>query len=440
MSLLYNKKLSNFKLISILHSLQHIILNMDQNNAGKLKILQVNKSYYPWVGGIETIIRQLSEGLQDETKLKVLSCQRKGGTTREIVHGVEVYRASSFGVVASVPISVSFFFLFKKLSKNADIVQFHAPFPLGDLACLLSGYKGKVVIWWHSDVVKQKKALIFYKPIMKRFLKRADLILVSSEGVAKGSHYLGPYMNKCKVIHFGCEKQKDRAGQRYLEIHGFDRHVVESISYKQNITNDDELFKEDICDKQEPIENVKKPIEFLFEGRLIYYKGVSFLIEAFAKVKGNVHLTLVGAGKLEAELKEKVQELGIEDKVTFAGFVPDEDIPRYFEQADVFVLPSIERSEAFALVQLEAMAYGIPVINTWLQSGVPEVSLDKITGLTVQPSDAGALAEAMQWMVDHPEERVQMGMRGRQRVTDEFSEDKMVEQVYETYQELCAKS
>lgn len=170
----------------------------------KIRVLQVNKLYYPEIGGIEKTLQQISEGLnqQDDIELKVLVCQKKGRGRVDQVNGVEIHRAGSFGVLASVPISFSFLWKFKEMAKEADVVQFHLPFPLGDLACILSGYRGKVAAFWHSDVVKQKKWMILYRPVMELFLKRADVILVGAEGIAKGSKYLSPYLDKCRIVPF----------------------------------------------------------------------------------------------------------------------------------------------------------------------------------------------------------------------------------------------
>lgn len=372
----------------------------------KIKILQVNKLYYPEIGGIEKTLQQISEGLSEksEVDLKVLVCRKKGRGKTEQIHGVEVHRAGSLGVIASVPISFSFLWKFRKLAKDRDVIQLHLPFPLGDLACLVSGYRGKVVAFWHSDVVKQKKWMILYRPVMERFLKRADLILVGAQGIAKGSAYLQPYLDKCKVVPFAVEDHILNSGREYLTRQGYER--------KNN------------------------QIRFLFIGRLVYYKGCSVLIEALSRMKESAVLTIIGSGVLLDDLKEQCRKSGIADRVKFEGKVSDGRMKECFQTADVLVLPSIERSEAFALVQLEAMAYGIPVINTNLPSGVPEVSIHMETGLTVEPRDAVALAEAMDWMCVHDKDRVAMGMKARERVEKFYTQDIMIKNLLETYYEI----
>lgn len=371
----------------------------------KIKVLQVNKLYYPVIGGIEKVVQQVAEGLNDQTDMKVLVCQNKGRTVTENINGVWVRRASSAGVLASMPISLSFIWQLRKLSKDRDVLQFHMPFPLGDLACLLSGYKGKVVVWWHSDIVRQKKMMKIYRPLMEAFLKRADVIIVATKGNIEGSAYLKPYRKKCVVIPFGVQN-----------------HLYEESTKWLKMNSDD-------ADKSPDQET-----NFLFVGRLVYYKGCKVLLEAFRKVE-HAKLTLVGSGSMEEELKNLAKHYGMENRVTFLGNIGEEKLIEQYKKCDVLVLPSIVRSEAFGLVQIEAMAYGKPVINTHLPSGVPYVSIHKETGLTVEPGNVKELEEAMNWMTEHKEERIEMGKRARMRVEQEYTVEKMLEKVAEVYRE-----
>ena len=371
------------------------------NDRKKLRVLQVNKLYYPVTGGIERVVQQISEGLNDKTDMKVLVCQRKGRTITEQVNGVWVRRSSSLGVLASLPISFSFLWQLRKLSKDRDVIHFHMPFPLGDLACLLSGYKGKVVVWWHSDIVRQEKMMKLYRPLMERFLKRADVIIVATKGHIDGSAYLKPYRDKCIIIPFGVEKQLFKESTKWLE-------------------------------SREEQKETEQETRFLFVGRFVYYKGCKVLIEAFRRVK-NAKLVMVGSGPMEEELQQLVKQYGLEEKVQFLGNISEEQLREQYKACDVFVLPSIVRSEAFGLVQIEAMSYGKPVINTSLPSGVPYVSVHMETGLTVKPKSVKELAKAMNWMVEHKEERLEMGKRARERVEQEYTVEKMLEQVEMVY-------
>lgn len=377
---------------------------------GKIKILQVNKLYYPVTGGVECVVQNIAEGLCNKTDMKVLVCQKKGKRVEEEVHGVPVCRARSHGILFSMPISFDFVKQLRNRAKDRDILHFHMPFPLGDMACLLSGFRGKVVVSWHSDIVKQKKLMMIYKPIMRCFLKRVDVIMVASKGLLNGSCYLKPYADKCRIIPLAIRQDIWEDGEAYLQ--------------RKN--------KEDVTG------NRQRKTQFLFVGRLVYYKGCSVLLNALKQVPEG-ELTMVGHGELEAELKRLCAELNIEDRVHFTGQATDEQVKAYFRDTDVFVLPSIARSEAFGLVQLEAMAYGKPVINTNLPSGVPDVSLDGITGLTVAPEDADALAQAMNWMVEHQAEREAYGKAAKQRLDEVFTLEKILPQIYGVYEELLEK-
>jgi rhamnosyl/mannosyltransferase len=183
----------------------------------------------------------------------------------------------------------------------------------------------------------------------------------------------------------------------------------------------------------------EKKLNFLFIGRLVYYKGCTVLIEAFSKMKQDAELTIIGDGVLKEELMKQAAAGDAADRIRFAGRVDDEELKHCMEEADVFVLPSVERSEAFGLVQLEAMAYGTPVINTNLASGVPEVSIHGETGLTAAPGDAESLAAAMEWMCTHPEERIQMGIAARKRLEEMFTEEKPIKNLREIYEDAGGK-
>ncbi|MGB8452457.1 MAG: glycosyltransferase [Anaerocolumna sp.] len=368
----------------------------------KIKILQINKLYYPVTGGIERVVQQIAEGLKEKTDMEVLVCRNRGKTVTEDINGVKITRAGSLGILSSMPISLAFISKLRKLSKDKDVLHFHMPFPLGDLACLLSGYKGKVVVWWHSDIVRQKKLMKLYRPIMERFLKRADVIIVATQGHIDGSDYLPGYRDKCAIIPFGVEPMIEYRGAQYLK-------------------------------KAVPIH--KDKINLLFVGRFVYYKGCEVLLRAVSQVDG-IELTMVGSGELEAKLKEEAVLLGIQNRINFRGNLDENELNKAFEDCDVFVLPSVLKSEAFGLVQIEAMAYGKPVINTKLPSGVPYVSIDHLTGLTVPPDDVQALANAIQWMVEHEDERIEMGRRARERVEECYQMNVMLNRIMYTYESL----
>jgi len=279
----------------------------------KIRILQINKLYYPDIGGIERTVQHIAEGLKEKVEMSVLVCQPKGRGVTEEINEVPVQRCGSFGTLFSMPISLSFLWQLRRKSKEQDILQFHAPFPLGDLACLLSGYRGKVVLYWHSDVVKQKKLMILYRPIMESFLKRTDAIIVGADGVIKGSSYLKPYQNKCVTIPFAVNQKIEQMGKKHME---------------------------------QATPNMEKYAKFLFVGRLVYYKGIDVLIEAFAGIE-NAELTIIGCGDMEKDLKAYINEHGMSDRVHLLGKVDEDRLYREFTKCDVFVWTSAARGYGF---------------------------------------------------------------------------------------------
>lgn len=374
-------------------------------NNKKLRILQVNKAYYPHIGGIESLIKQYSEELSslENVEVNVLVCRDgKGKTIRETVDGINVTRAGSFGTYFSCPVSFSFVKLFREMAKNSDVIEIHLPFPLADLALMLSGFKGRVVIAWHSDIVKQKKLMKILKPLLLHTLKRTDCIIVATEGHIKGSDYLKDYKKKCRVIPYGITPEK------YL-----------SIEKKPVLTK---------------LLSNKNNVKVFFTGRLVYYKGVDVLLKAFSLVK-DCELFIAGTGELEANLKKYVSAHSMNQKVHFLGFLSDETLRQAYADCDIFVLPSVAKSEAFGIVQLEAMVYGKPVINTNLPSGVPYVSLNNKTGFTVPFSEEKALAEAINILSSDKELREKYGKNAAERVMTHFNEKNIISQIYNTLSE-----
>lgn len=364
----------------------------------KLRILEVNKAYYPHVGGIESLVKQYAEDFSRKSDLIVLVCRDgRGKTINEKISGAKIIRSGSFGTYFSCPLSISFIRNFRRLAEKSDIIHIHTPFPLADLAVLLSGYKGRIVISWHSDVVKQKKLLFFYKPIMMKFLKRADLILTATQGHIDSSPYISKFREKCRVIPYGINIRE------YL-----------NIQRKPILT-------EKLIDKS--------AVKVFFTGRLVYYKGVEILLKAFRNVH-NCELFIAGTGTLETSLKEYAGSHNM-DNVHFMGFLPDNDLKCAFADCDIFVLPSVANSEAFGIVQLEAMVYSKPVINTSLPTGVPHVSVDGVSGITVEPSSPIQLANAINMLAGDKNLREAYGKNAFRRVHDIFDSGKILDEVFE---------
>lgn len=369
----------------------------------KIKILQINKLYAPWVGGIETVVRNIAEGINDKTAMEVLVCQPKGKGKTEIYNNIKVTRAHSFGMFFSMPVSLDFIHKFRKKSKNADIILLHTPFPLGDLAMCLTGRKAKIAIWWHSDIVKQKFLLRLLKPLINNSLKKADIIFTATEGNIKGSPFLLKHSEKCITIPFGLDFKQ-----------------YETVTIKNYL--------------QSKI-NTENNLKLLFVGRLVYYKGIDTLIRSMKNVSG-AELFVVGEGPQLQEMIGLTKSLSIEEKIHFLGMISFDELKAAFSDCDVFVFPSVEKSEAFGIVQLEAMFYGKPVINTNLPTGVPYVSIDGQTGITVNAGRVNELYEAIQTLVDDDEKRLLYGINAGNRVRDVFDINKMMNDLYMSIEKL----
>lgn len=380
--------------------MQFLRRNTDNRTADeprRPRILITGKAYAPHIGGIETVMQQTAEAMRKYAKVRVLCCRDTlGMTQRERVHGVPVTYAGSFGTFASCPVSLSYFGEFRRKVMLADVVELHLPFPLCDLALLLSGYRGRVVVAWHSDIVRQKRLLRLYRPLMRWLLRRADAILVATEAHITSSRALRDFREKCVIVPYGIDPA----------LYEIRPHL--------------HPFADFLYDK-----DAKK---ILFAGRLVYYKGTDVLLEAFANLKANAELFFAGTGVLEDDLRARAVTLGIAERVHFLGRRMTPELRDFFADCDIFVLPSVADSEAFGIVQLEAMVNGKPVINTALPTGVPHVSLDGETGITVPPNDAAALTDAMERLLADDALCAQYGRAARERVLREFTLQTVTEQ------------
>jgi glycosyltransferase involved in cell wall biosynthesis len=378
-----------------------------------MKVVQTNKAYYPKVGGIETTITNLSEGLVNSfnVNVEVLTCNDKRSykSVRRNINGVFVNYLPTFGFFASLPISPVYFNSLSKL--NGDILHVHEPFPWADLSYLFSSKIRKnfshLVVSWHSDIVRQKWALSLYRPYIHRFLNMADKILVSNSNLIENSEYLPDYKSKCEVVPLGAK-----------------------LDWVNNSSNRLDRVKKNKSYYNSPL--------VLFVGRLVYYKGIQYLIDAINQV-ANVSLIIIGTGPLKKELMNQIQTLNLKNRVHILPEVDEETLYSFYEACDIFVLPSVEKSETYGIVQIEAMACGKPVICTELNTGTTFINQHKITGLVVQPRDSKSLAAAIKDLAYNDSLRKELGEKARLRAHTEFTAEKMVERTFNLYEELLKK-
>jgi rhamnosyl/mannosyltransferase len=362
-------------------------------------VVHLGKFYPPHHGGMESHLEVLCRGLLGRAEPHVLVTADGRHTTEEVRDGVPVTRVGAVATVASASFSPGMAARLRRL--KPDLVHFHHPNPTGALSLLTSRWRGPVVVTYHSDIVRQRVLGTLVAPLTHALLARARTILVSSPPYLDSSATLRPHRARCRVVPFGVDVNL---------LQDFDALEAAEIRARYG------------------------PRIVLGAGRLVYYKGFEYLVKAMRAVDG--HLLLVGAGPLDGSLRDLAGQLGVADRVTFLGSVPD--LRPYLHACDVFALPSVERSEAFGLVQLEAMAVGKPVVNTALASGVPWVSRHGESGLTVPPRDPEALAGALETLLGDPPLAARMGERGRSRARDELTVRNMVEQTLSAYHDALA--
>ena len=374
-----------------------------------MDILQVSKWYLPYKGGIETVVQQIVDGLREATErnFRVLACNHKTSVAHQSdrVGGVPVERVPAVGAIFSTPIAPTFPAAYAREVQEADVVHVHTPFPLVELLDPWLRYDARLVVTLHSVPTQTKWTMLdpLYQAALSRFIVNAHRVVTTSEAMINSVPFLRRNSERCEVIPPAADVQKRDVDDR------------KQAHLRQEIEADD-----------------KKVI--LFVGRLVYYKGVDVLLRAMVDIEDAI-LVVVGKGPERETLQELASNLGIDAQVRFPGFVSEDDLPVYYSTADLFVLPSISSSEAFGIVQVEAMMYGIPVVNTSLDTGVASVSRDGETGLTVPPGDVGALADAIQTLLFDPQLHAELSAAARNRARD-FEKDYVVGQYDELYDEI----
>jgi glycosyltransferase involved in cell wall biosynthesis len=356
-----------------------------------MKVVHAAKFYPPARGGMERMLGDLCDGTARDWDVRVVAASETRHTVEERYGDVTVVRAAAWGSAHAVPLCPSLpFYLWRS---HADCFVLHEPNPVAGTALFLRTPAPRLVIWHHSDLVRPWWAPHTYGRIQRALYRRADCVIVSSAALAAGSH-LVQHARRLAVIPFGVDVE------RYQRTDEARRSRIDAIR----------------AEHQGPL--------VLFVGRLVYYKGVEVLLEAMTRCPGT--LLLVGIGPLEGALRELSVRRQLEGRVAFVGQVSEDELPAYYQACDLFVLPSIARTEAFGIVQVEAMAAGMPVVSTNLPNGVPWVNQDGVSGLIVPPSDADALGDAIRRLVLDAALRRRLGDGARARAASVFSRERMV--------------
>lgn len=350
-------------------------------------------------------MRLLCTALAAQCDVVVLVPSRSRRTVEERIDDVHVIRVPELGRYASAPLCPSAPWRLRQL--RPDLVHLHFPNPMGDLTYLLSGVRAPLIVSYHADIIRQRAYLPLYRPVIDHLFRRAARIIAASEEYAASSEFLRLYRDRTEINPYGIDASS-------LALANGGRALVDQMraQYGDRIV--------------------------LFVGVLRYYKGIDVLIRAMTEVNGRA--LIVGRGTEGAALMTLAKELGVGDRMVFLGEVPDAQLRALLHVADVFVLPSIDRCEAFGIVQLEAMACGKPVVSTDLPTGVRFVNQHEVTGLIVPPGDSRALGAALNRLLDDPALRSRMGDNGRARVTEEFDVARMVAQTVAVYDDVLRES
>ncbi len=371
-------------------------------------IVHVAKFYPPAVGGIERTVKNMADSARGagHAVTVVCSAERDGDAGRTTTAtGVVVERVATWLTCGSLPISPRLPAALLSAMARADLVHFHEPYPLATLWLAVQPQPRKLVITWHADILGYR-----LKPVAEllqhRVAGRANAILCASESMLQGSPFLRRHAARTRVV----------PGEM-IDLSPYD----------------------EIRGRPERIADTRRQWGgryILACGRLVPYKGFGVLIDALAGT--DMRVVLVGSGGLQGELTAQAHALGVADQICFAGAVDDDTLRNLYCACEFFALPSTGASESFGLVQLEAMAAGRPVINTWLPTSVPEVSLDGVTGLTVPPRDVNALRAAMLqlWTDDRLRER--FALAALARVRDQYERSRVRTALLALYDEVIA--
>jgi rhamnosyl/mannosyltransferase len=387
-----------------------------------MHILHVGKYFSPFRGGLENYLRDLMaalgrRGLQG-TAL-VHAHERTFRTRSETCHTsgrtLRVVRVGTLATVFFTPVSPAFpLQLRRAIGKHRpDLLHLHLPNPSAFWALLLPGARRLPwIVHWHADVITGRQSrgmrLLYrlYRPLEQALLRRASAVIATSQPYLDSSDTLRPWRDKCRVAPLGLDPER------------------------LNATPD--------VDAPEPVDANPQPrLQVLAVGRLTYYKGFRFLLEAVAQAGPPVRLDLVGDGDEAGSLQAMAGLLGLSDRVCFHGSTDDAKLARLMNRCDCLCLPSIERTEAFGMVLLEAMHCGkATVVSDVPGSGMGWVVEDAVTGVKVPPADPAALAEAFRTLAADRAGLAAMGARGRQRFEELFTIDRSAAAVAAVYREV----
>ena len=374
-----------------------------------MRVLQLGKFYPPDRGGIETTTFELTEGLNRlGVHTDVVCCSRNLATQRMTAElGYTVARAGTLGRLVSVSLSPALLLEVARTIGQYDIVHLHMPDPMSALALWqMKHVEPRIVLHWHSDVVRQRLTLKMYEPLQNWLLDRSDAIIATSCAYADASTPLVRWREKVSVIPIGVRDPLASVNPlRVSEIkaaHGRGRIVMAL-------------------------------------GRVEAYKGFDVLIDAARHLPDDTRVLIAGSGRRSADLARQIARWGLQERVVLLGALSPQDVVDHLAAADVFCLPSLTRAEAFGVAMVEAMAMARPIVATEVAgSGVPWINQHGVTGFNVQVGSALALKDAMLQLLNDAELAKRFGVAARLRYVERFMAERMLADTVRLYERLIA--
>ncbi|MBL0164288.1 MAG: glycosyltransferase [Xanthomonadales bacterium] len=375
-----------------------------------MRILHLGKYYAPQRGGIERHLQDLCEWFVGQGHRVTALVHQVAGHWRsanETTNNVDICRAACIAAPLYAPISPTFPMHLSRLIRRLDPEVLHLHLPNPSCFWALFNPRARALPWvvhWHADVSadmpdwRVRAAYRIYRPFEQAILARASAIIVTSQAYLDASAALGNWKDKCTVIPLG---------------------IAEIAEYRGTA----------------PIWPRPDHLRLLAVGRLSHYKGFAVLLEALARTPA-ANLILIGKGEESGRLRAQVTRLGLADRVSLVGELSEPELLAAYAAADVLVLPSLDRSEAFGLVLLEAMRAGVAIIASDIPgSGTGQVIVNEHSGLLVKPGDVDALAAALMRMSD-PALRASLADAGHRRWREGFTLAKSAQAVLAIYQRL----
>lgn len=378
----------------------------------KIKVALVSDWYYPKVGGVASHMHDLAIKLKEMGhEVTIVTNNRVTGKEEELEErGIGLLKIP--GVVSPL-LEINLTYGIKSTKEltpfleDFDVVHSHHAFtPLSLKAVKAARTLDKATFMTtHSISFSHESrlwsALGLTIPLFSHYLSYPHKILaVSRASEAFVSHFTNTPVD---IVPNGVDDRRFRPGQGGEEL-------KEELGIEGNVV--------------------------LYVSRMSYRKGPHVLLNAFAGIE-DATLVMAGSGEMLPFLKAQARFLGVEDRVHFLGYVPDETLPKLYDMADIFVLPSTT-AEAFGIVVLEAMASGVPVIATDV-GGIPEIVRSSESGLLVPPGNEFELREAIERLLQNEELREFYGKNGRRAVEEHYSWDVVGRQVVEKYLEVLGR-